>query len=200
MTEPFVPNWAPLAALCVMGLSTGAIAMGLSRKGVKAIVLPAGDDAHAFLGNVFKICVLLGTAFCVAHAINPAAGAQLGPLYWLVSPLAAVAGLALMIVGTLLVVVAQVNMGASWRVGIGSNTRTELVTTGLHRISRNPIYVGMFAAILGIFLVAPNGVTLSLLAVAAVAISAQVRLEEDHLGRLHGPVYAAYRARTRRWI
>lgn len=200
MTEPFIPNWAPLAALGVMGLSTGAIAMGLSRKGIKAIVLPGGDDAHAFLGNVFKICVLMGTAFCVAHAINPAASAHLGPLFWLVSPIGSACGLALMIAGSILVVAAQVNMGASWRVGIDRGNRTDLVTTGLHGLSRNPIYLGMFAAIFGIFLIAPNAVTLSLLAVAAVAISAQVRLEEDHLGRLHGPVYAAYREKTRRWI
>lgn len=200
MAENLIPAWAPLAALSIMGLSTGFIAMGLSRKGVKAIVLPRGDDAHAYLGNVFKVCILIGTAFCVAHAINPAASAHLGPLLWLVSPVAAEVGLALMIAGSLLVVAAQLNMGHSWRVGIDRGNHTDLVTTGLHRISRNPIYVGMFAAILGIFLVAPNAVTLALLAISAVTISAQVRLEEDHLGRLHGPDYAAYRARTRRWI
>jgi protein-S-isoprenylcysteine O-methyltransferase Ste14 len=200
VAENIVPGWAPLAALSIMGLSTGFIAMGLSRKGVKAIVLPSGDDAHAYLGKVFKVCILIGTAFCVAHAIAPGAVAHLGPLPWLVSPLAAEIGLALMIVGSLLVVAAQLNMGHSWRVGIDRANHTELVTTGLHRISRNPIYAGMFAAILGIFLVAPNAVTLSLLAISAATISTQVRLEEDHLGRLHGADYAAYRARTRRWI
>jgi protein-S-isoprenylcysteine O-methyltransferase Ste14 len=200
MTEPFIPVWAPLAALALMGLSTASIALGLSRQGVKVFVLASGDDAHGYLGNVFKISILLGAAFCIAYAAAPALSAYLGPLTWLISPVTAKLGLALMIPGTLLVVAAQLNMGLSWRVGIDRDHHTALVTTGLHRFSRNPIYLGMFAVVAGIFLAVPNAATLSLLAIAAVAISAQIRLEEEFLERLHGPDYAAYRARTRRWI
>jgi protein-S-isoprenylcysteine O-methyltransferase Ste14 len=200
MTDTSIPSWAPLAALAIIGLSTALIAAGLSRKGVKAIVLARGDDAHAYLANVFKLSVGLGAAFCVAYAIRPSLTVWLGPLDWLATPTAAKAGVALMLPGALLVVAAQLNMGHSWRVGIDHERETSLVTTGLHRISRNPIYLGMFAVIAGVFLAAPNAITLSLLCVAGFAISAQVRLEEEFLSRLHGPVYAAYRARTRRWI
>ncbi len=150
--------------------------------------------------NVFKLSVALGAVFCVAYAIQPSLTAWLGRLDWMATPLAGEAGLALMLCGALLVVAAQLNMGHSWRVGIDRAHETSLVTTGLHRLSRNPIYLGMFAVIAGVFLTAPNAVTLSLLCVATFAISAQVRLEEEFLSRLHGPAYAAYRMRTRRWI
>ncbi|HSZ75684.1 MAG TPA: isoprenylcysteine carboxylmethyltransferase family protein, partial [Rhizomicrobium sp.] len=94
----------------------------------------------------------------------------------------------------------QLGMGASWRVGIDSEHRTGLVTRGLYRFSRNPIYVGMFMVLLGVFLETPNAVTLALLFTLSVAVSTQVRLEEDYLSQQHGAAYAAYRTSARRWI
>ncbi|HEY5238502.1 MAG TPA: isoprenylcysteine carboxylmethyltransferase family protein [Rhizomicrobium sp.] len=192
---------APLGALTAIAASTLYLAALMARRdGVKAIVLPSGDDAHAFIGGVFKVFIVLGAAFCVAYAINPSVTAWLGPLDWLVSPAAAWTGLALMAPGTVLVVAAQLGMGKSWRVGIDRENRTGLVSTGLYRFSRNPIYVGMIMIVTGVCLVAPNAVTLAMLAVVTVTVSTQVRLEEEYLSRMHGAAYAAFRTRTRRWI
>jgi protein-S-isoprenylcysteine O-methyltransferase Ste14 len=33
-----------------------------------------------------------------------------------------------------------------------------------------------------------------------VLMQIQVRLEEEHLTRVHSPAYQAYRLRTRRWL
>jgi protein-S-isoprenylcysteine O-methyltransferase Ste14 len=192
---------APLGALAAVSASTLYLAALMARRdGVRAIVLPSGDDAHAFIGQVFKLFITLAAAFCVAYALNPSVVAWLGPLDWLTPPAAALIGLALMAPGAILVVAAQIGMGASWRVGIDHEHRTGLVNTGLYRFSRNPIYVGMLMILAGVFLIAPNAVTLTMLAVAAVTVSAQVRLEEEYLSRLHGADYAAFRTRTRRWI
>jgi protein-S-isoprenylcysteine O-methyltransferase Ste14 len=194
-------TFAPLGALAAISASTLYLAALMARRdGIKAIVLPAGDDAHAFIGRVFKVFITLGAVFCIAYAIRPAFVARLGPLDWLTSPAAAWIGAVLMAPGALLVVAAQLGMGRSWRVGIDLENRTGLVSTGLYRLSRNPIYVGMFMIVTGIFLVAPNAVTLAMLAVVTVTVSIQVRLEEEYLSRMHGAAYAAYRARTRRWI
>ena len=199
MTNLFA--FAPLGALTAVAASTLYLAALMARRdGVKAIVLPSGDDAHAFVGQVFKVFITLGAVFCVAYAIRPSFTAYLGPLDWLASPIAAWIGLALMAPGALLVVAAQLGMGASWRVGIDHENRTGLVNTGLYRFSRNPIYVGMLMILMGVFLVAPNAVTLTMLAVAAVTVSAQVRLEEEYLSRMHGAAYAAFCVRTRRWL
>ena len=63
------------------------------------------------------------------------------------------------------------------------------MTTGLFAWSRNPTFLGMMAVVLGAFLVAPTAVTAFVLAIAWVAFSVQIRMEEEHLHRLHGPAY-----------
>src|ERR1700753_1599247 len=132
------PVWAPLAALATMAASTGSLAglMAL-RDGVRAIVVPQGDDAHAFVGRVFKFGILAGVVFCIVYAMRPSVVADFGPLDWFASPAAAWVGVAMMAVGAAVVVIAQIGMGASWRVGIDSEHRTGLVTQGLYRFSRN---------------------------------------------------------------
>lgn len=91
-------------------------------------------------------------------------------------------------------------MGKSWRIGIDAGAAPPLVRTGLFAISRNPIFLGMRVSLLGLFLVLPNAVTLAVLLVAETLIQVQVRLEEEHLQRVHGTAYATYRRSARRWL
>ncbi len=74
------------------------------------------------------------------------------------------------------------------------------MTTGLFAWSRNPTFLGMMAVVLGAFLVAPTAVTAFVLAIAWVAFSVQIRMEEEHLHRMHGPAYEAYREVAPQWI
>lgn len=102
-------------------------------------------------------------------------------------------------VGTALA--AQVQMGRSWRAGVDPAERTELVTSGLFRIMRNPVYTSMLLASAGIALLVPNIVALGGLALSAMGAEILVRLvEEPHLLRVHGPVYGAYASRTGRFL
>ncbi len=96
--------------------------------------------------------------------------------------------------------VAQAQMGASWRVGIDTACRTELVSFGLFAHSRNPIFLAVRLSMLGLFLVAPNAVTLAILATNEVLALFQVRLEEKHLSEMHGAKYEEYCAQVRRWL
>jgi protein-S-isoprenylcysteine O-methyltransferase Ste14 len=102
-------------------------------------------------------------------------------------------------VGGAVILAAQVAMGASWRIGLDQE-RTGLVTSGLFGWSRNPTFLGMVAVVAGAFLVVPTAVTGIVLAAAWVAFSVQIRMEEEHLQRMHGPTYDAYCATVPRWI
>jgi protein-S-isoprenylcysteine O-methyltransferase Ste14 len=85
-------------------------------------------------------------------------------------------------------------MGASWRIGL-DDERMALVAEGLFRWSRNPTFLGMVTLVTGAVLVVP-----AVLAAAWVAFSIQIRMEEEHLTRMHGAAYAAYSAAVPRWI
>ena len=97
-------------------------------------------------------------------------------------------------------VVAQAQMGASWRIGIDEERRTPLVREGVFGLSRNPIFLGMMLTLLGLFLVIPSAVTLLVLGLGVVLIQIQVRLEEEFLSGAHGRDYEEYRRGVRRWL
>ncbi len=101
-------------------------------------------------------------------------------------------------VALLCVLIAQPQMGDSWRLGIDTEVKTALVQQGVYGISRNPIFLGMQIMLVGLLLVLPNAVTLTTAVLGIVLIQIQVRLEEAHLTQLHGEAYRAYQQRVRR--
>jgi len=78
---------------------------------------------------------------------------------------------------------------------------SSLVTTGIYRFTRNPMYLGMVAVPLGCALTV--GVVSALLvpAVFAVIVEARfIRPEEQMLRELFPEQYPAYCQRVRRWL
>ncbi len=139
----------------------------------------------------------------VTWAEHMAAGDRyryLVPIEWLEHPALVAAGLGLLGLALVWVVVAQSQMGTSWRIGIDDENRTELVTGGVFRWSRNPIFLGIRTVLLGLFLVLPSALTLATWILGDFLIRIQVRLEEEHLTALHGGEYESYKERTRRWL
>lgn len=78
---------------------------------------------------------------------------------------------------------------------------TSLVTSGLYRYSRNPIYVGLTLAYLGAGLLADSLWVLVLLIPVLVLIHYGVILrEEEYLQRKFGAAYFHYVRSVRRWL
>jgi protein-S-isoprenylcysteine O-methyltransferase Ste14 len=147
-----------------------------------------------------------GLGFLTALAL-----AVIGPLLQLlrlIAPLAALhvgwiqaAGIALALLGIVLTVWAQRDMGDSWRVGVDASETTALVHTGVFGQVRNPIYSAMLAFDLGIAVLAPNSVTIAGLILAVVALELQVRrVEEPYLLGKHSAAYRGYTASVGRFI
>jgi protein-S-isoprenylcysteine O-methyltransferase Ste14 len=110
-------------------------------------------------------------------------------------------GLILAVVGIALTFGAQLAMGDSWRVGVDSEERTELVTDGPFRLIRNPIYSAMLPTVFGLVLMVPSALAIAAILTLFVALEMQVRLvEEPYLLRTHGEEYASYAARVGRFV
>jgi protein-S-isoprenylcysteine O-methyltransferase Ste14 len=169
------------------------------RHRVNAFVLPSDDSAQGLIGRWFR-----GTMFGILALLSALAlglpESALGSLLWLDRPALGTAGWLILAASLIWIVAAQAQMGGAWRIGIDSSAVAPLVDKGVFAWSRNPIFLGMRAALLGQFLMLPNAVTLTLLLLGEVLIQVQVRLEESHLGQAHGPRYEAYRQAVRRWI
>ena len=125
-----------------------------------------------------------------------------GPLavgVWAVPRGVMLSGLWICAAAVVLIAVAQRQMGESFRIGI-DDAKTALVSRGLFRWVRNPIYTGMLAIFLGVMLVIPCAASLLLGAAAAMAIAIHTRLEERNLLALHGDAYRAYAAGVGRFV
>lgn len=116
-------------------------------------------------------------------------------------PVVAVVGLVLALAGFAATLAGQTGMGASWRIGVDPAERTSLVTTGVFAQVRNPIFTAMVSAQVGVFLLVPTWISAAALVALVVAAQLQVRvIEEPYLRLTHGDAYAAYAARTGRFI
>lgn len=77
----------------------------------------------------------------------------------------------------------------------------QLVTTGLYRISRNPMYAGLLCALAGGVLALGNALAgLAPLAFVVYVNRFQIRPEERALREKFGAAFDAYAQTTRRWL
>lgn len=170
------------------------------KTGVNPVVFKGSDSAHDFVGRLFKTLFAVIVAIVIVYAFIPNVYQYVMPLHSLERTAVRSTGFVLLLVSLVWTIVAQAQMGNSWRIGIDTENRTELVQAGVFRLSRNPIFVGMIVTLLGLFLVIPNVGTLVTLLVGAILIGIQVRLEEEYLTSTHGDTYTEYRRKVRRWI
>ncbi len=168
--------------------------------GKNPVLLTSSDDLHGLISKYFGLWMALLCVYTVVYAVFPMGYRYFLPMDFLDSNVVKFAGLAILAVSLVGTYMAQGDMKKSWRVGIDEQQKTELVTTGIFSYTRNPIYAGMLASIIGLFLVTPNAFTLILAVVGYLLIQVQVRVEEEFLLKMHGGLYADYKASVRRFI
>ena len=170
------------------------------RTGINPLTFSKSDDAHGYNGKVFTFISLLEFVVVFIYAFKNEWYQYLLPFWYLEHDYLKYIGWGLLVLSLILVWVAQSQMANSWRIGIDENNKTELVTTGLFSISRNPIFLGIMIANVGLLLIIPNAFTLLIVSLSTVSINTQIRLEEDFLEKSHGAEYADYCTNVRRWL
>jgi protein-S-isoprenylcysteine O-methyltransferase Ste14 len=155
------------------------------------------DRARDAMGVV--LVLLLGGQAVVGVA-SPASLGFLGPPDSSVAGLRLALGALLLLGGIALLVIAQLDLGASWRIGIEEGARPGLVTDGIYRFCRNPIFLAILITLAGYTVLLPTHLSLLLLAGAFVGIRQQVLAEETFLGVAYGDAYRAYARRVGRFL
>ena len=120
--------------------------------------------------------------------------------FWF-APAARVAGWALLALG---LAIGFVSVGLFRRAGTSPNPFrpvTAIVTSGIYRITRNPMYLGMVVIYVGISLLIRSAWALVLLPPVVLLVDRLViAKEEKYLAGKFGEPYLAYKRRVRRWI
>lgn len=141
---------------------------------------------------IYVGCVVAATALQVAVPLNTPP---------ILTPVAALLGLALLVAGVLLDVAAIRTLLQARTTVAPHRASTALVTTGPYAVSRNPIYVGNTLALCGLALVFDMPWFLLAAPVGALLVQElAVKREERHLAARFGAEWEQYAARVRRWF
>jgi protein-S-isoprenylcysteine O-methyltransferase Ste14 len=116
-----------------------------------------------------------------------------------VPPFLSATGLALWVSGFALLYLGRFEMGGSFRLGTPKE-QTCMKVKGLFTVSRNPMYVGMYATVVASVLCTLNPVVVALGAFILAVHHSIVLAEEDYLQKVFGKEYLKYRARVHRYI
>ena len=96
--------------------------------------------------------------------------------------------------GDLIFLLSVLSMKDSWRAGIPDQDRTELVTSGIYRFSRNPAFLGFD------LMMYCNLLTVPLTVFAIVMLHLQILQEERYLEETFGVAYREYKRHTLRYL
>lgn len=163
-------------------------------------VLPEDDSAYGLIGRYFKLTLLFLFIYTVVFFFFPYSILQNCSINFLENNTIKYFGMSLMILSLIWVLIAQFQMENSWRIGIDEELKTELITTGLFKYSRNPIFLGMLMSLTGLFMTLPTFISLSFFIISNILIQIQIRLEEEFLLKQHGTYYLEYKKKVRRLI
>ena len=167
---------------------------------INPLVLGNSDDARDYIGRVFKIVMVMIAIVVLIYSFAPQFYEFLMPIRILERTETQIVGIALLLLSLGWTILAQIQMGNSWRIGIDQKQKTNLVRSGVFGVSRNPIFLGMIITLFGLFLVLTNAFTLLIFVLGFVLIQIQVRLEEEFLTNMHEIDYREYRQSVRRWL
>jgi len=111
-----------------------------------------------------------------------------------------IAGLTLFVVGLTIAIVAQITL---WRFYSGTLVIREdhqLITHGIYRFARHPIYFGVLIGIMGLPVITPSLYGFLVLSLLIPIILNRIRMEEELLTEEFGDAYRAYKETTRKLI
>ena len=135
----------------------------------------------------------------IAYVLDARSVAWFGRVAGLDAPVAQGLGVLACLLAGVLLFWGEASLGRSFRVVL-PDRKQPLVTHGIYRWMRNPLALSVDLFALGVFLLAPSWLALGSLILNVVAYELKIRVEETYLRQAHGAAYAAYCARTGRYL
>jgi protein-S-isoprenylcysteine O-methyltransferase Ste14 len=103
-------------------------------------------------------------------------------------------------IGLIIFLLALISFGKAWRIGIDENNSNDLITSGIFKYSRNPIFLFMDIYFTGIMLIYPNILFIIITIGTIIGLHLQIIREEKFLEIKFGEKYIKYKYTTRRYI
>lgn len=196
-------EWFQFGALACWGLLGVTRILLLRARGVSVFAADCERTLWQMAVDTFALACLLVWAYEVVAYAWPL-GFHVGPM-WLHDVL--MESIVIKILGAgfvsgaiVLYGVALCCLGKSWRLGIDRTNPGPLVTDGVYRWTRHPIYVAFDLLFVGTFLVLSRPIFLVLALVLLAFLHSYMRREERFLSHLYGDSYRDYCDRVGRYF
>ncbi len=157
-------------------------------------------NVQQFMGRFSNILTVYAAIIILVHSSKFQFGSMFSRYEVISTVEIDVIGFVIGLMGLSFCLYAQIKMGTSWRVGIDEKVKTQLITTGLYSLIRNPTYLGLFLLNIGVWLIWPTWTIFFLNVLFFLFLEIQVRCEEDYLSSIHGEQYVNYKNQTWRYI
>lgn len=166
---------------------------GQKKKGIKTTQI--GNGKTGFVKNV-ECTMMVSTIFVVVvELVSIALGTTILPSWarWLGAGIGAL--------GVAVFIAAVITMRDSWRAGVSKTDKTDLVTSGIFGVSRNPAFLGCDLLYIGILLMFFNWGLFAASFFTALMFHLQiVNVEEEFLIETFGEEYLDYKRQVNRYI
>lgn len=105
-----------------------------------------------------------------------------------------------MVIGTIISGAALVGLKDSWRVGVIEEHKTELVTSGIYKYSRNPYFTSYILVFLSYAVLLQNMIIIVCTIVSTILVHKMILKEESYLHSIHGSSFSKYKKSTPRYL
>ncbi|MFX1571520.1 MAG: methyltransferase family protein [Promethearchaeota archaeon] len=160
-------------------------------------------EIHHWIYPLIIICILGYIYICfltISYIFNPNFAFNLFlPIKILNLDLIKYIGDIFVIIGTILFLIAYFNLNSLTDLANKSDS-SELKTTGIYAISRNPIYLGLHIITFGFSLIIPTWITFICIIIFIINFHYRIKLEEKELEEIFGKAYIAYKRKVLRYI
>lgn len=109
-------------------------------------------------------------------------------------------GMFMLFLNLIISFLALIQMRDSWRVGIKEEEKTDLIISGIFKVTRNPYFVSYIVLFLAYILLVANVLIIISALLSFFSIHKMIMKEEKYLETLHGKKYLDYKKNVPRYL
>jgi len=146
------------------------------------------------------VSIALFSAFIASSFILSAINHPIGKIQIIESFYARAVGLIFLLLNLLISSASLYDLKESWRVGVIESQKTELITSGIYSLTRNPYFLSYLLFFAGYIFILQNLFLLIFAILGFLSIHKMILKEEKYLRSMHGDQYLVYKKKVPRYF
>jgi len=169
------------------------------------VIKKKGKDPHGthegtlLLTRLTPFTIFTWLIFTILFIINDVVILRFLALEVFISDFFIIIGIIIIILGLILDGWGTIALGTNFRIELPKE-EISLITTGVYRLMRNPIVMGIYLLLFGSFLIIPTIISLIFLIANVLTFDSKIRDEEKFLTKRFGEEYKKYRRKVGRYL